>query len=609
MDVEEYTMDEPEDEPRSRRMEMLAGIILVVVVIGFVLFNYIKGEMQVSHYHAGTDAMSGGDLDLAVAELQSADGYLDSNTLIEDARSKIKDRDALYKEASDFAIVGKWWQVSRKIIEMQDVQKTYKDSDALLAHAREINGPLFFTHLPTSGRLDDGTPYSLTGTVDLNGVFSMQADGKQADQIPNTVRELQTYALSPDGQSLVYSIPNSSPRLYNFKQGWITQLTLPGAGQLDAVQKAVFSPDGSSLAIVTADKAYIFDMSTVLTKGESRDPVNIVSRDDFEKSRVKMLILDKPSDEVTSVAIRAYVIDKPLTANENLGPTPSAFTADHVIALEHGRIDGAIFSKDQHYLMYRVCVLTNGNKNFDCALKLADLTNFDADPRTIADIPNLSLSSYDDALTGEFTRDGEHYIVTTNYRRYSETVLYNIKTGEANKLNPATFEVTTGRDKDDVYVSGADYLIDDYMPGLEEWQGRNSLARTSQTILRPTDRFARVKSHWVTVSSNGRFVLALSSHITESTRYYRLATTNLTWNSTDAPNEPRTLFSTKSLPREWLPSMKMLADGYTLIVSTAGDADPLPGVYAYSLDDDLESNVQLVENSRLVETYSFPNAK
>src|SRR5215203_3186048 len=205
MDIEDYRpYEEPENEPRSRRMEMVAGVVLFVAVIGFVLFSYVKGEMQVGHYHAGVDALGGGDLDLAIAEFQAADGYLDSGVQIENAKSRIEDRDALYKEATDFASVGKWWQVSRSILDMQEVQAKYKDSDALLARAREVNGGIFFTHMPPSGRLADGTTYNISDTPDLDGMFSMQSDGRQADQIPNTARELQTYALSPDGQSLVY---------------------------------------------------------------------------------------------------------------------------------------------------------------------------------------------------------------------------------------------------------------------------------------------------------------------------------------------------------------------------------------------------------------------
>ncbi|MEO5951039.1 MAG: hypothetical protein ABIQ44_01050, partial [Chloroflexia bacterium] len=407
MDVEEYTLDDgPESEPRGRRMEMVAGVVLVVMVIGFVLFNYVKGEMQGGHYHAGAEALGGGELDKAVSELQASDGYLDSAKLIEQANAKIEDRDAFYKEATDFASVGKWWQASQSILDMQEVQRSYKDSDALLARAREVNGAIFFTFMAPYGRLDDGTVYSINGMPDHDGIYSMQADGKQSDQIPNTIRSSQIYALSPDGQNLVFSIPNGPPRLYNFAGGWITQLDLAEVGGDNGVQKAVFSADGKVLTILTADKAFVFDMGQVLTKGASRGPGSQESRAEWEAKQLKTLVLTKDAAGVTMVGVKSYEMDGP-----------------QMLSTEKGYVDGAMFSKDQQYLIYRVCTLTNGNKNFECALKLAALTAEKAEVQTIATMPDLALSSYDEALMGEFTQDGGHYVVFMNYRNVSETVL------------------------------------------------------------------------------------------------------------------------------------------------------------------------------------------
>jgi hypothetical protein len=333
-------------------------------------------------------------------------------------------------------------------------------------------------------------------------------------------------------------------------------------------------------------------MGKALTKGTDRGPVAQESRAEYEKRQLKTLVLDTNAAGETLVGIRSYESDEP-----------------KVLSVERGHVDGAVFSKNQHYLMYRTCTLTNGNENFECTLKLADLTATGVDVQTIARVPDLALSSFEGVLTGEFTRDGAHYVLFMNFRNSSETVLYNIETREANKLDPETFGLTTGRGKEDVYVSGDDYLTDDYMPGLEEWQGRNSLGRTAQNLQRPTDHYAKVKSHWISVSPNEKFVLALGSHITESARYYRLMSTHLTWNSTDAPEKGRLLFSTKSLPREWLPSMRTLGDGYTVAASVTGDREQLPSIYAFNLDKEGQSNVLLMKDARMLEAFAFPNVK
>ena len=169
--------------------------------------------------------------------------------------------------------------------------------------------------------------------------------------------------------------------------------------------------------------------------------------------------------------------------------------------------------------------------------------------------------------------------------------IYDIATGETSKIAPDLFAVTTGRGRDDVYVVGTDYLQDEYLPGLESWQRKNSLARTVQNQRRPADHYTKVKSHWVTVTPNNRFVLSLNSHITESSRYYKLSVAALTWNSAESPVAGRTLFSTKALPREWLPSTIVLADGYTLITSAPLDSTYTSDIRAHNLDSEAENEI------------------
>jgi hypothetical protein len=593
MDVEEYTIDDKEDQPRSRRMEMVLGLALVAAVLGFVLFNYVRQEMQVGHYHAGIDALDNREPELAIGELQAADAYLDSAALIETARARIEARDALYKQATELASVGKWWRVARTLLKMQEVQKSHKDSDALLARAREVNGPIFYTHTPPDGIFKDGTRYYTYDAPDKTGIYVIQADGEYGQRIENTERWMPTYAVSPDGRSLVYSLPSGPARLYNSTSQSVTRLALPATSSSTAIQKADFTPDSNTLILRTADTAFSYDIRQVSAGDmEKIEPVSQESRAEYDSKQVKTLTLLTNAQQMIEVAIRVYTSTSPL-----------------VLATERGTVDGALFTKDQRYLMYRVCEFTSGNRTFECALKLADLTSQDLEVQTIATIPNLTLSAYDEGLLGEFTQDGEHILLFIEYRGDAETLVYDIATGETSKIEPDLFAVTTGRGKRDVYVVGTDYLLDDYVPGLQSWQGRNSLGRTAQNLRRPTDRHTKVKSHWVTITPNNRFVLSLNSHITESTRYYRLSVAPLTWNSAEAPDGGRTLFSTKALPREWLPSARILADSYTLIASPTLDSSYIPDIHAYSLDGESEPDVTLVEAAHLLDLYSFPEEK
>ncbi len=178
--------------------------------------------------------------------------------------------------------------------------------------------------------------------------------------------------------------------------------------------------------------------------------------------------------------------------------------------------------------------------------------------------------------------------------------MYDIATGESSRLKTGLFAVTTGRGKDDVYVIGFNYLMDDYVPGLELWQGRNTLARTDRNELQIPGQYTKVKSTWITVTPNNRFALALSSHITESTRYYRLWAATLSWNTAEALDEGHEPFSTKELPREWLPFMRVLPDGYTLVASPTLDSTNIPNIYIYNLDNEDDRDTMLVNAAYLL---------
>lgn len=574
---------------------MLAGLALVVAVIGFVLFNYIKQEVQVGHYHAGVDALAAGELDRAVSELQASDGYLDSSALIDSAHARMEERDRLYKQASNYAGVGKWWQAARSILEMQELQKSYQDSEALLARARKVNGAIFYTHYPPTGYDSEGRRINVYDGPDRAGVYMMQADGADGKQVGDIERSSQTYAIASDGLSMVYSIPSGPPRLYNFERQSITHLSLPGSDPANAIQRAIFTQDGKSLVLMTANTAFTYDLSrTPAEDGATLEPAQQETREEYENRSMKVLVLVPTPQALTNMVVRDGASGEQTT-----------------ISTERGRVDGALFSKDQRYLIYRVCTLTNGNETFECVIKLADLDHPERQEEVVARIPDLPLSNFEDALLAEFTQDGKHIIFFLDYvrTRLKETILYNIETEEANKLDPLSFAVTTGRGRDDVLVVGTDYLLDDYVPGLQEWKGRNSLARTGQSLQRHTDHFTKVKSHWISVTPNNRYVLVLKSHITESSRFYTMSVADLTWNSAEPYHEGRTIFSTKSLPRDWLPEMKILADGYTLIMSDANDSGYVPDIHAYSLDANDEAEVTLVEAAQLLEMYSFPEEK
>lgn len=591
--IEDYTIEEDESEPRSRRMEMLLGLALVVAVLGFVLFSYLQQQVQVGHYHAGVDALNNREPDRAIAELQQTDGYLDSAALIETARSKINERNRLYEQANGYASAGKWWQTARTLLKMQDVQKSYQDSDALLAHARDVNGPIYYTHIPPYLQSDDGVFHDTRGESYPEGIYAMQADGKAETLIPSTSQELQVFAIALDGRNVIFSTSNAPPSLYNSDRQSITILDLPGTSSVSAAQKATFSADGKTLTVETTDTAFTFDVSAVGSKAiDKLEPIAQESRAEYQRKHLKSLIL--------------HTWDQGQTEMEMSDPTGQS---PHAIAIETGRVDGALFTKDQRYLLYRVCALTNNNTTFECSLRLANLTSQAAKVQTITTVQNIELSKYDTGLLGEFTQDNNHIVLFIQNGAGTDVLLYSIATGETSKLQPDIFAVTTGRGENDVYTTGSDYLLDDYIPGLEAWTDRNLLGRTDQNLRRSTDGYTRIRSQWITISPNDRFALTLNSHITESTRYYKLSVTALTWNSAEAPDKSQMLFSTKDLPRDWISSTRPLADGYTLVTSATIASNIAPNVHIYSLDGDGEGDVTLANAAKLLEVSSSPGGK
>lgn len=119
---------EAEEKPGTgRKREMLLGGALLVAVVVFALWQWMRQDYQARQYQAGRDAVNVNNWDAAIGYFEQAAGYSDADVFAENARRTVARRDSLYESASEHIERNEWLQALRDIREIGKIQPTYKD--------------------------------------------------------------------------------------------------------------------------------------------------------------------------------------------------------------------------------------------------------------------------------------------------------------------------------------------------------------------------------------------------------------------------------------------------------------------------------------------------
>lgn len=121
---------DPEPPPKraSRTWEVIAGLLLLVAVLGFASWEWVHQTRLQNEYGAGTDAIARQDWELAEADFQAASGYLDADKQAQQAVDNIATRNEQYEAAVAAEKLSDWPATLKAIQQVTRIQSSYKDA-------------------------------------------------------------------------------------------------------------------------------------------------------------------------------------------------------------------------------------------------------------------------------------------------------------------------------------------------------------------------------------------------------------------------------------------------------------------------------------------------
>jgi hypothetical protein len=554
----------------ERGLEFLLGATILLAIVGFAFFNSAQQDAKAGHYRAGLDADGKQEYERAITEFTAAGDYWDASERIEGLQEKIATRKAMYDTGAEAAAKGKWWLAASRLRQVNEIHSNYADAVDLLVQARSINGSIVYR----LARSADGD----------GGVYVAQADGGETHRIPNTNALTMVHARSPDGKWLCYSFYSADGRslmLYDIEHATAYKLD---AGLVPGVISARFKSDNQTLVVDADDLVTIYSVPVTNTTGQPRsltvDPLSggvpannpIIPEIQGDTS---LLVEREPGSDRSIVSITKSAMGGP--SNNILG------TMTRQVAVEEGAVDGAIFSSDMRYLLYRTCTSPNEQKDFTCALRLVDLNTESLSPGTIATIPVSAREWNRWALRGEFTMDGRHLLVTLRYGTEEDVHLYDLQTGDMERIQT----IVQGDQQGTQMNSGP--LVAYSVQGFKSWEGPNSLTYTRRNVMLFDGEkgwaqrfFAR--SHWVMVAPNDLYAVYLvGNDINVSYGNYAIFALPLSARP-EGSRRPVPLLHSTRRPGEWLPNIYLLPDGQTLMAVDGPRASMPRGLYARDME-------------------------
>ncbi len=200
-----YLPSHPQIKPATKRSpglsfmwsqwEVCVGILALLLVTGYALYDWQHSNAQSEAYRNGLVATEGKDWDNAVASFERAGDYLTSEQREKEARKKVAERDQLYIEGLKATVRQDWRASITALQQLQEVQPAYRDSAALLAQAK---GSVLNDGLEGIVYLVDDGPSPGLYIRDRQGLSTL---------LPGSDRNSVVRAISPDGTAIIYDRP------------------------------------------------------------------------------------------------------------------------------------------------------------------------------------------------------------------------------------------------------------------------------------------------------------------------------------------------------------------------------------------------------------------
>ncbi len=175
---------------------MWAGLLIVIAVTGYALFDWALSTVRTDAYYEGLAAVESRDWDRAASAFGRADGYRDATLRKQQVAGKIAERDRLYDQALQAFRLQRWQEVIASIKRLQDIQPGFGDSAELMSQAR--------TNALRQGLA--GIVY-LVSDGQAPGLYVRDAHGG-TNLLPGSDGNSMVRAISDDGTRLVYDRPN-----------------------------------------------------------------------------------------------------------------------------------------------------------------------------------------------------------------------------------------------------------------------------------------------------------------------------------------------------------------------------------------------------------------
>ena len=557
----------------ERGLEFLLGATILLAIVGFAFYNSAQQEAKAGHYRAGLDADGKQEYERAITEFAAAGDYWDASDRIEGLQEKIATRKAMYDAGAEAAAKGKWWLAASRLRQVNEIHSNYADAVGLLAQARSINGTIVYR----LARAADGDA----------GVYVAQADGGETHRIPNTNALTMVHARSPDGKWLCYSLYFAGGRslmLYDIEHAAAYELA---AGLIPGVISARFTSGNQTLVVDTDDLVATYPVPPANAPGQPQASPQASTVDPLSGGVSANPIIPEIQGDMSLLVEREQGSDRSIVSVSKSsvgGPfTRVLGTTTQQIAIEDGTVDGAVFSRDMRYLLYRTCTSPNEQKDFTCALRLVDFTSGPLPPSTIATIPVSAREWNRWALRGEFTLDGRHLLVTLRYGTEEDIHLYSLQTGNMERIHT----IVQGEQHGMEMNSGP--LVAYSVQGFKSWEGPNSLTYTRRNVMLSdgekgwAERFFAL-SHWVAVAPTDLYAVYLAGNdINVSYGNYVLFAVPLSARP-EGSRRPVPLLHSTRRPGEWLPGIYLLPDGQTLMAVDGPRAGMPRGLYARDME-------------------------
>ncbi|HVF99613.1 MAG TPA: hypothetical protein VND68_07230 [Chloroflexia bacterium] len=568
-------------------MEFVAGVAILLGVFSFALHITIEQNAQYEHYTRAQEAEQRKDYGLSLAEYSAAGAYRDTSLRSARLRERIAERDKEYTIALQHRKSGKWWQAARSLLEVEEFQPNYRDARRQLADVRRVNGVIFYKRASAAGDEHGG------------GIFVAYADGGDPLPLPLTGPDSAVLAVSPDSRWVAYDLDTrygpAIPRalyLYDVASRAAYPLHVPAAYFPDPIA-ARFAPESQTLWLNVDGTGFSYSLpgpgsEAQVLRPDSTPATQAPRRMEHDISVRSVTLL---SDWGVSAGNEVLVVSTEVGPGSlDAQPGDVAPGTARLVAVEHGIVDGAVFSANGDLLLYRVCGELDREGSYVCRLRLVDVALHELHPNTLATITVRGRDMQDWDLTGGFTRDGRHVLLIEMLRGETTVRLYTPNSGDAWTLD----------DEASLTLAAAlctDALVPLGVPGLSRWTGKNALSHVGGAIPLPEARGTWPQRYfgggfWVAASPSDRYLLYLDVDDTppgggrseESPFTYSLYSAPFRSNAPgDDRKAARRLLSTPLRPDMWLSSMYMLPEGKTLLSTRPPQPHDRPGLYAYDL--------------------------